>query len=195
MYRPARKSRNPLFCRSRTRRSSSLFADARCCRLMIASMHCSRQSRISRDLPCIAVCSATALANCQMWTARNPRRRSSQGLSNRLLPHRHRRSADRRRQAPSLRRHRSNVEVRLRRVAREGYDENRRRFPSPSYRGSALQNSNSAHRQRPKSGSNFPLVHCPSNFTSGSWIGSSPPHREPCGNRRRRIGCGDRSGE
>jgi len=34
----------------------------------------------------------------------------------------------------------------------------------------------------------------PSNFPSGSWIDSSPPHREPCGNRRRRIGCRDLNG-
>ena len=36
--------------------------------------------------------------------------------------------------------------------------------------------------------SSFPSGHCPNNFPSGSWIGSSRLHRGPCGNRQRRIG-------
>jgi hypothetical protein len=35
---------------------------------------------------------------------------------------------------------------------------------------------------------------CPSSFPSGASIGSSPPPRESCANRRRRIGCRDRNG-
>jgi hypothetical protein len=53
---------------------------------------------------------------------RQTRQEEVQNLSDRLLPYRHRRSPNRGRQAPSLRRHRPNLEVRLRRVARDGDD-------------------------------------------------------------------------
>ena len=53
-----------------------------------------------------------------------------QGLPDRLLPHRHRRGADRAGQAAPVRRHRPHLEVRLRRTAREGHHAVSQRLPA-----------------------------------------------------------------
>ena len=94
--------------------SSSLSAGIRCCRSTIASTPCRRPSRISRAHRCTAACSATASAVCRRSRATR-RQEEVQVLSDRLLPHRHRRGADRRRQALPLRRHRPHDQVRIRR--------------------------------------------------------------------------------
>ncbi|AUW47458.1 hypothetical protein CUJ84_pRLN3000335 (plasmid) [Rhizobium leguminosarum] len=73
-FRPARKSRDRRCFPSRRRPLSLPFAGIRCCRSMTASMHCSRQSRISRGLRCIVACSATASAAYRMSKAIGRRR-------------------------------------------------------------------------------------------------------------------------
>ena len=60
---------------------------------------------------------------------RQAREEGVQGLSDRLLPYRHRRGADRGRQALSLRRHRSDQQVRLRPASREGQPGDRLGLP------------------------------------------------------------------
>src|SRR5580693_2375651 len=71
-----------------------------------------------------------------------------QGLSNRLFSYRPRRSSNRARQTLPHRRHRPNVEVRLRRVAREGGASHRGRLPAPPDRRRPLQGPHGPHRQR-----------------------------------------------
>jgi len=112
--RPAQKSRSQHRFPLKTMRSSSLSASIRCCRSMIASMPCKPRSRISRDHPCIAACSATASAGLPdvEWT--KPAKKEVQDLSDRLLPYRYRRGPDRRGQALSLSRHQPNQQIRLR---------------------------------------------------------------------------------
>ena len=64
-----------------------------------------------------------------------PAKTRVQGLSDRLFPHRHCRGADRRRQALSLRRHRPDVQVRLRPAAsRRPHDESPATSCAPSSR-------------------------------------------------------------
>ena len=71
-----------------------------------------------------------------------------QGLSDRLFPYRHRRGSNRAGQALPPRRHRSNVEVRLRRAAREGGAPHRGGLPAPPDRRRPLQGPHRPHRQR-----------------------------------------------
>ena len=71
-----------------------------------------------------------------------------QALPHRLLPHRHRRGPDRAGQAPPLRCHRQNIEVRLRRTAREGHAPCRGQLPPNARRSRSLQDPHRAHRQR-----------------------------------------------
>ena len=66
-------------------------------------------------------------------------KRKFQGLSDRLLSYRHRRGSNCARQALPARRHRPNVEVRLRRDAREGGASHRGRLPAPPDRRRPLQ--------------------------------------------------------
>ena len=58
-----------------------------------------------------------------------PLRREVQALPDRLLPHRHRRGADRPGKALPARSNRPDLQVRLRRTAREGHSPGCRRFP------------------------------------------------------------------
>ena len=71
-----------------------------------------------------------------------------QGLSDRLFSYRHRRGSNRAGQALPHRRDRPDVEVRLRRVAREGGASHRRRLPAPPDRRRPLQGPHRPHRQR-----------------------------------------------
>src|ERR1700728_3444005 len=71
-----------------------------------------------------------------------------QDLSDRLLPRRHRRSANRAGQALSLRRHRSNFQVRSRSARPQGQYAGRARLPRGPCRRRALQGRDRAHRQR-----------------------------------------------
>ena len=71
-----------------------------------------------------------------------------QGLSDRLLPHRHCRGANRTGQAPHVRRHRPDLEVRLRRAAREGHHSRFQRVPAAPDRSRPLQDPHRSHRQR-----------------------------------------------
>ena len=71
-----------------------------------------------------------------------------QDLSDRLLPRRHRRSANRAGQALSLRRHRSNFQVRGRSARPQGQYAGRARLPRGPCRRRALQGRDRAHRQR-----------------------------------------------
>src|SRR3984885_9141237 len=71
-----------------------------------------------------------------------------QSLSNRLFSYRPRRSSNRARQTLPHRRHRPNVEVRLRRVAREGGASHRGRLPAPPDSRRPLQGPHGPHRQR-----------------------------------------------
>ena len=71
-----------------------------------------------------------------------------QGLSDRLFSYRHRRSSNRAGQALPPRRDRPHLEVRLRRIAREGRAQHRRRLPAPPDRRRPLQGPHGAHRQR-----------------------------------------------
>ena len=77
-----------------------------------------------------------------------PRQAQVQGLSDRLLPYRHRRGSNRAGQALPPRRHRPDLEVRLRRAAREGDAPHRGRLPAPPHRSRPLQGPHRAHRQR-----------------------------------------------
>src|SRR6202522_2354620 len=79
---------------------------------------------------------------------RSLRQTQIQGLSDRLFPYRHRRGSNRARQALPHRRHRPNVEVRLRRDAREGGAPDCRRLPAPPDRRRPLQGPYRPHRQR-----------------------------------------------
>ena len=85
--------------------------------------------------------------------ARRRRRQAAeeevQELPDRLLPHRYRRGADRRRQALSLRRHRSHLQVRLRAQLHEkAGSTSASAFLRRPDRGRALQDPHRAHRQR-----------------------------------------------
>ena len=71
-----------------------------------------------------------------------------QDLSDRLLPHRHRRGSHCDGQALSLRRYRSNLEVRLHRVARESHEACRSRLPAEPDQGSPLQDPHRSDGQR-----------------------------------------------
>jgi hypothetical protein len=71
-----------------------------------------------------------------------------QGLPDRLFPYRHRRGSNRAGQALSHRRDRSDLEVRLRRTAREGRAADRRRFPASPDRSRPLPGPHRPHRQR-----------------------------------------------
>ena len=71
-----------------------------------------------------------------------------QDLSDRLFSYRHRRSSNRAGQALPARRHRSNVEVRLRRIAREGGAPHRGGLPAPPDRRRPLQGPHRPDRQR-----------------------------------------------
>ena len=71
-----------------------------------------------------------------------------QDLSDRLLPRRHRRSADRARQALSLRRDRPRLQVRGRSARRQGQYADRARLLGGPCRRRALQDRDRAHRQR-----------------------------------------------
>src|SRR6202453_2124555 len=79
---------------------------------------------------------------------RSLRQTQIHGLSDRLFPYRHRRGSNRARQALPHRRHRPNVEVRLRRDAREGGAPDCRRPPAPPDRRRPLQGPYRPHRQR-----------------------------------------------
>src|ERR1700677_806664 len=79
---------------------------------------------------------------------RSLRQTQIQGLSDRLFPYRHRRGSNRARQALPHRRHRPNVEVRLRRDAREGGAPDCRRPPAPPDRRRPLQGPYRPDRQR-----------------------------------------------
>src|ERR1700734_3423088 len=71
-----------------------------------------------------------------------------QDLSDRLLPRRHRRSADGARQALSLRRDRPRLQVRGRSARRQGQYADRARLLGGPCRRRALQDRDRAHRQR-----------------------------------------------
>src|SRR6202453_4051086 len=79
---------------------------------------------------------------------RSLRQTQIQGLSDRLFPYRHRRGSNCARQALPHRRHRPNVQVRLRRDAREGGAPDCRRLPAPPDRRRPLQGPYRPHRQR-----------------------------------------------
>ena len=68
-----------------------------------------------------------------------------QGLSDRLFSYRHRRSSNRAGQTLPARRHRSDVKVRLRRVARESGAPHRGGFPAPPDRRRPLQGPHGPH--------------------------------------------------
>ncbi len=101
-------------CRSRTRPSSSPSAGTRCCRSTTASMRC------RPTIPHLTRSSLASLPAAHgIATAAGGRRRQTgqeevQGLPDRLLPYRHCRGADRRRQAIPLRRNRPDQQVCLR---------------------------------------------------------------------------------
>src|SRR5580693_4053665 len=79
---------------------------------------------------------------------RSLRQTQIQGLSDRLLSYRHRRGSNCAGQALPARRHRPNVEARLRRDAREGGASHRRGLPAPPDRRRPLQGPYRPHRQR-----------------------------------------------
>ena len=79
---------------------------------------------------------------------RSLRQTQIQGPSDRLFSYRHRRSSNCARQALPHRRHRPNVEARLRRDAPEGGAPHRERLPAPPDRRRPLQGPHRPHRQR-----------------------------------------------
>ena len=79
---------------------------------------------------------------------RSLRQTQIQGLSDRLVSYRHRRGSNCARQARPARRHRPNVEVRLRRDAREGGASHRGGLPAPPDRRRPLQGPYRPRRQR-----------------------------------------------
>ena len=79
---------------------------------------------------------------------RQAREAEIQDVSDRLFPHRHRRGSDRAGQAPPVCRDRSNLEIRLRRTARESHDTGLSRRPRPPPGSRALQGSYGSDRQR-----------------------------------------------
>ena len=111
--------RNPPCCRSRTRRSSSPFAGTRCCRSMTASTPCKptiphlTRSSLHRCLQRHGICRLPEVEGDK------PAKKTFKSLSDRLLPYRHRRGADRRRQALPLCRHRPHQQIRLRAARQE----------------------------------------------------------------------------
>jgi hypothetical protein len=76
---------------------------------------------------------------------RSLRQAQIQGLSDRLFSYRHRRSSNRAGQTLPARRHRSDVKVRLRRVARESGAPHRGGLPAPPDRRRPLQGPHGPH--------------------------------------------------
>jgi len=74
------------------------------------------------------------------------RQEEVQDLPNRLFSHRHWRSPHRVGKALPACRHRPNIEVRLRRIARKGHAACRRRFPPQSHRSRSLSGPHRADR-------------------------------------------------
>jgi len=77
---------------------------------------------------------------------RGCRQAKIQSLPDRLFPHRHRRAAHSRGKALPFRRDRSDLEIRLRHVVREGGPSDRRAFPGSLDRGSAIPAAYGADR-------------------------------------------------
>ena len=101
-----------------------------------------------------------------------------QGLSDRLFSYRHRRGSNRPRQTLSPRRHRPNLEVRLRRTAREGGAPHRRRLPAPPDRRRPLQGPHRPHRQRnPLHRSPLAILSRPRRTSRPHWIAEQKPFR------------------
>ena len=105
-----RRSRSRRSSRSRTRRSSSLSGDTHYCRSTIAFTRCAASDAL--------LIASLPAASRHLAASRRRRRQAGQaqvqGLCDRLLPCRPRRGANCGRQAPPLRCHRPNVEIRLR---------------------------------------------------------------------------------
>src|SRR5580704_10387974 len=106
--------------------------------------------------PTIPYLTRSSLHRCLQRAGISPCRRSKakpppaqiQDLSDRLFSYRHRRSSNRAGQTLPARRHRPNVEVRLRRDAREGGAPHRGGLPAPPDRRRPLQGPYRPHRQR-----------------------------------------------
>ena len=83
--------------------SSSPFASTRCCRSTTASMLFRPRSLSSPALPFIVALERHGISRLPEVEGDKPRRKKSEHLSDRLLPHRYRRGEDRRRQALPVR--------------------------------------------------------------------------------------------
>ena len=127
IFRPARGSRGRRFCRSR-RRQSSLPSDAYAAAAGRLPLCAAADDPASDALITASLPAAPRHRPAAGGRGRQAGEAKVQGLSDRLLPHRHRRGPNRTGQALHVRRHRPNIQVRLRRIAREG-----RRQPSADF--------------------------------------------------------------
>ena len=146
--RPARRSRGRRCCRSRTRRSSclpqhTLLPLDDCLYALQATIPHLTRSSLHRCLQ------RHGISRLPEVEGDKPSREEVQDLPDRLLPHRHRRGADRRRQALSVRRHRPDEQVRLRAAGREAPPPTTAiGLPARPDRGRSLQDPHRADRQR-----------------------------------------------